>query len=535
MRIATRREEQLRATDGAVQLTLVERDCATREEAEHRPLFGRRGTLERADPVADGLPRHGRVLPESCDERIPALLGPCRLEAVDEAAARVDQDERRLICGAESSRERALRILDRSPLPAVPADEGASPVGRVRGVQSEEVEALALLGDPACVGDRLAIARASPGRPDVDDDRLPAELAERETLAVERRPGDRRRGLRRRRCRRDRDESEQRAQAEHETPSHEPHRSRGTLWKRGCSDFVHIVGAPIKWRLGTSDRTHDGVEAHRGRRLRASPRSRWPRPPPPSTLATRVAGAGRCRSELGDDADRAVVSAGLMGPDVGLVPSGGAAHPRRAARRDPSRSGSRTRAARSRPIRHDARARRAARRSRRPASVGAHHPARGSRRGARADRHARHGDGRAAPRAAAQPPVRERAARAARRAAGFPRRGRVLARRSSLTLEQLACQLDPAARGRVRRSRRSPTGSAPILARALRFVGYPYVFSGRSEKTQKLWSASAPGGHDRRCPAASTARGSSGGSTSSSRSQTLRCSPGCSRDGRRTR
>ena len=51
--------------------------------------------------------------------------------------------------------------------------------------------------------------------------------------------------------------------------------------------------------------------------------------------------------------------------------------------------------------------------------------------------------------------------------------------------------------------RRSPTGSAPILTRALRFVGYPYVFSGSSEKTQKLWSAtpqpgrsSRPGGFD---------------------------------------
>ena len=32
-----------------------------------------------------------------------------------------------------------------------------------------------------------------------------------------------------------------------------------------------------------------------------------------------------------------------------------------------------------------------------------------------------------------------------------------------------------------------------VLARALRFVGYPYVFAGTSEKTQKLWSATAPG------------------------------------------
>jgi len=42
-----------------------------------------------------------------------------------------------------------------------------------------------------------------------------------------------------------------------------------------------------------------------------------------------------------------------------------------------------------------------------------------------------------------------------------------------------------------------------VLTRALRFVGYPYVFSGSSEKTQKLWSATsatgtvvAPGGFD---------------------------------------
>ena len=32
-----------------------------------------------------------------------------------------------------------------------------------------------------------------------------------------------------------------------------------------------------------------------------------------------------------------------------------------------------------------------------------------------------------------------------------------------------------------------------VLTRALRFVGYPYVFAGMSETTQKLWSATAPG------------------------------------------
>jgi len=32
-----------------------------------------------------------------------------------------------------------------------------------------------------------------------------------------------------------------------------------------------------------------------------------------------------------------------------------------------------------------------------------------------------------------------------------------------------------------------------VLTRALRFVGYPYVFAGTSENTQKLWSSTAPG------------------------------------------
>jgi cell wall-associated NlpC family hydrolase len=33
-----------------------------------------------------------------------------------------------------------------------------------------------------------------------------------------------------------------------------------------------------------------------------------------------------------------------------------------------------------------------------------------------------------------------------------------------------------------------------VLTRALRFVGYPYVFAGTSEKPQTIWSAGAPGG-----------------------------------------
>ena len=38
------------------------------------------------------------------------------------------------------------------------------------------------------------------------------------------------------------------------------------------------------------------------------------------------------------------------------------------------------------------------------------------------------------------------------------------------------------------------TWERQVVVRALRFVGFPYVFSGASEKVQKLWSATAPGG-----------------------------------------
>jgi cell wall-associated NlpC family hydrolase len=37
------------------------------------------------------------------------------------------------------------------------------------------------------------------------------------------------------------------------------------------------------------------------------------------------------------------------------------------------------------------------------------------------------------------------------------------------------------------------TWERQVVSRALRFVGFPYVFAGTSEKTQKLWSATAPG------------------------------------------
>ena len=83
----------------------------------------------------------------------------------------------------------------------------------------------------------------------------------------------------------------------------------------------------------------------------------------------------------------------------------------------------------------------------------------------------------------------ERAPKAARLAC----RGGVLAREAA-DARGVARHVDPAARGRLRRAGAHRLAARRSSRKALRFVGYPYVFSGTSEKTQKLWSATAPGG-----------------------------------------
>jgi len=97
----------------------------------------------------------------------------------------------RLVVGAELPRALALRVLDRGPRPPVALDERASFVGRVGDVDPEVGELRVTLLK-LCVGDRLALAGASPRRPHVDEDRAAAEVREREALSVERDPLDRR-------------------------------------------------------------------------------------------------------------------------------------------------------------------------------------------------------------------------------------------------------------------------------------------------------------------------------------------------------
>jgi cell wall-associated NlpC family hydrolase len=71
----------------------------------------------------------------------------------------------------------------------VALDERPGFVRRVGDVDAEVFE-LGVLGDELCVGDRLALARASPGGPDVHHHRTAAELRDRQRLAVEPRPLD---------------------------------------------------------------------------------------------------------------------------------------------------------------------------------------------------------------------------------------------------------------------------------------------------------------------------------------------------------
>jgi hypothetical protein len=82
---------------------------------------------------------------------------PC----VDDAALVVDEDEVRLIGGTERTGAVSLRILDRRPGPPVALDERLRLICSVRDVDAEIGDVRVVLLE-VCVGDRLALAGASP-------------------------------------------------------------------------------------------------------------------------------------------------------------------------------------------------------------------------------------------------------------------------------------------------------------------------------------------------------------------------------------
>ena len=98
-----------------------------------------------------------------------------------------------LVRGTQAPGALSLRVLDRVPGPAVAVDESPGLVGSVGNVDPE-VGDLGIRLLEVCVGDRLALARASPRRPDVDEHRPSAEVGEGDPLAVDRPPFDRGRG-----------------------------------------------------------------------------------------------------------------------------------------------------------------------------------------------------------------------------------------------------------------------------------------------------------------------------------------------------
>ncbi len=125
-------------------------------------------------------------------ERLPDLAVPAALVAGDNSALRVDHEDVGLVRRPEPPRAVAIRVGDRRPAPAIPLDERAPFFWGVCDVETEKRQLRMTLLELG-VGDRLALARASPRRPDVHEDLPTAKLGKGGLLAVEGRSRDRRR------------------------------------------------------------------------------------------------------------------------------------------------------------------------------------------------------------------------------------------------------------------------------------------------------------------------------------------------------
>jgi hypothetical protein len=122
---------------------------------------------------------------EVCGEGFPGFRVPAADVARDDAAAFVEDRDRRVAVEAERTNELEIRVGERRPRPTVLADERPRLALVVGDVQADELVLRMGVDEPG-VGDRLAIADGSPRSPDVDEGGLAAEVREREGLAVER-------------------------------------------------------------------------------------------------------------------------------------------------------------------------------------------------------------------------------------------------------------------------------------------------------------------------------------------------------------
>jgi hypothetical protein len=117
-------------------------------------------------------------------ERVPGLRVAAADVAPDDDTVLVEDGDRGMPEQSERPGELSVRVDERGPSPPVLAQESLCPARVVQDVQANVLVLRVTLDEP-CVGDRLAIADRSPGRPDVDEDRLPTQVGERKPLAVE--------------------------------------------------------------------------------------------------------------------------------------------------------------------------------------------------------------------------------------------------------------------------------------------------------------------------------------------------------------
>ena len=136
----------------------------------------------------------GEALRKPREHRLPDDVVATAFPGVHDASLGVDEDEMGLVVGTEPSRPCPLGILDRGPGPSVALDEGAPLFGRVGDIDAEVVDLRVILFE-LCVGDRLALTRASPRRPHVDQHRSAPEVGQRDRISVQGDSVDRRRRL----------------------------------------------------------------------------------------------------------------------------------------------------------------------------------------------------------------------------------------------------------------------------------------------------------------------------------------------------
>ena len=150
--------------------------------AHGRPSFVR----SRVDDPLTIAPSSAQSRSASADQASALPSPSCRPTIRPSASSRICH---RLVLGSEPLGAFARGIDDRRPRPSVPADELLCALVRVGDVQAQ----VPVLGMTRCElgeGDRLAVARHSPGRPDDHEQRLPPEVGERGLRAHERDPGN---------------------------------------------------------------------------------------------------------------------------------------------------------------------------------------------------------------------------------------------------------------------------------------------------------------------------------------------------------